>query len=101
MDRRNGFNDTLKLTNIQELKKNKFILELLNVNHEKSQKLIQKNVYADPTKFPEDNNPFNSDEHIVNYKIFDQEKKYIGVVNDHIKLPNNELIQTYIDQKES
>ena len=49
---------------------------------------------------PEDNNPFNSIEHIVNYKIFDQEKKYIGDVNDHIKLPNNELIQTYIDQQE-
>ena len=93
-----GLMTPYKLTNIQELKKNKFILELLNVNHEKSQKLIQ-NVYADPTKFPEDNNPFNSIEHIVNYKIFDQEK-YIGVVNDHIKLPNNELIQTYIDQKE-
>ena len=95
-----GLMTPYKLTNIQELKKNKFILELLNVNHEKSQKLIRKNVYADPTEFPEDNNPFNSIEHIVNYKIFDQEKKYIGDVNDHIKLPNNELIQTYIDQQE-
>ena len=95
-----GLMTPYKLTNIQELKKNKFILELLNVKHEKSQKLIRKKVYVDPTEFPEDNDHFINDEKIVNYKIFDQEKKYIGVVSDHIHLPNNELIQTYIDEKE-
>ena len=95
-----GIKSPFKIIQIQPLKRGKVILEILNINHEKAQLLIKKKVFINAIDFTKIETPLNEGKFILDYKIYDQENQFIGVITDHIKIKNNELIQTFINQTE-
>tara|TARA_B100000900_G_C20260065_1_gene585616 strand:- start:34 stop:558 length:525 start_codon:yes stop_codon:yes gene_type:complete len=95
-----GIKSPFKITQIQPLKKGKIILEMLNINHEKAQSLIKKKVFINANDFTAIENPLNKGNFILEYEIYNQENQLIGVISDHIKIKNNELIQTFINGTE-
>ena len=95
-----GIKSPFKITQIQPLKKGKIILEMLNINHEKAQSLIKKTVFSNADDFTAVENPLNKGDFILESEIYNQENQLIGVISDHIKIKNNELIQTFINGAE-
>ena len=95
-----GIKSPFKITQIQPLKKGKIILEMLNISHEKAQSLIKKKVFINANDFTAIENPLNKGDFILEYEIYNQENQLIGVISDHIKIKNNELIQTFINGTE-
>ena len=96
-----GIKSPFKITQIQPLKKGKIILEMLNINHEKAQSFIKKKVFINANDFTAIENPLNKGDFILEYEIYNQENQLIGVISDHIKIKNNELIQTFINGTEA
>ena len=62
--------------------------------------MIKSKVYLDASKIVNKNNPVNEGKFITDYEIYDQDNKLIGNINDHIKIKNNEIIQTFINDNE-
>jgi 16S rRNA processing protein RimM len=96
----NGIKSPYKIINLQPLKKGKLVLDLLNVNQEKAEILVNCKVYIDANAIKIKNSPLDKGNHIIDYKIYDQNDKYIGIVSDHIEIKNNELIQTFVNNQE-
>ena len=96
----NGIKSPYKIINLQSLKKGKIILDLLNVNLEKAEMIVNCKAFINAEDIKVKNSPIDKGNHILDYKIYDQNENYIGDINDHIQIKNNELIQTYIENQE-
>ena len=95
-----GIKSPYKIINVQPLKRGKVIIEMQNINHNKAQLMIKNKVYIDTSKIETKKNPISEGKLITDYKIYDQDNKLIGNINDYIKIKNNEIIQTFIDENE-
>ena len=96
----NGIKSPYKIINLQSLKKGKVILDLLNVNLEKAKVLINCKAYINAEDIKVENSPLDKGNHVIDYKIYDQNENYIGIISDHIQIKNNDLIQTFIENQE-
>ena len=76
------------------------ILTLKNIDLDKSERLIKKEVYIPSSQVPKLNEEqfFNRD--IIDYKIYNKEGEFIGIAEEIIEIPNNTIIQTSIDGNE-
>lgn len=95
-----GIKSPYKIIKVQPLKRGKIIVEMLNIDHNKAQLMIKSKVYLDASKIVNKNNPVNEGKFITDYEIYDQDNKLIGNIKDHIKIKNNEIIQTFINDNE-
>ncbi len=67
---------------------------------EKAEILVNCKAYIDASEIKIKNNPLNKGNHILDYKIYDQNGQFIGIISDHIEIKNNELIQTFVNNQE-
>ena len=76
------------------------VLSLKNVDLEKCDRLIKKEVYIPTSKVPEldENQFFNRD--VIDFKIYNSKKEFIGSIEEIIEIPNNTIIQTTVEGKE-
>ena len=98
--KQNGVNTPFIIENIKKLKEDQLVLSLKNVDLEKCDRLIKKEVYIPTSKVPEldENQFFNRD--VIDFKIYNSKKEFIGSIEEIIEIPNNTIIQTTVEGKE-
>ena len=96
----NGVNTPFIIENIKKLKEDQLVLSLKNVDLEKCDRLIKKEVYIPKSKVPElkEDQFFNRD--VIDFKIYNSKKEFIGSIEEIIEIPNNTIIQTTVEGKE-
>ena len=94
-----GLITPFKIQEIQQLNKNKLVLNLLNVNKNKAEELINKSVFINPKDVDLTEEKFDKN-NITGYDLFSNEEENLGKVSAVIKIKNNNLIQIYVNETE-
>ena len=93
----NGVNTPFIIKNLKVLKEDQLVLSLKNIDLDKCERLIKKEVYIPSSQVPEldEQEFFNRD--VIDFKIYDKNEELIGTVEEIIEIPNNTLIQSSVD----
>ncbi len=96
----NGVNTPFIIENTKILKEDQLVLTLKNIDLEKSERLLKKEVYIPSSQVPvlDEEQYFNRT--VIDFKIFNNNNDYIGLIEEIIEIPNNTIIQTTVNGSE-
>jgi 16S rRNA processing protein RimM len=96
----NGVNTPFIIENIKILKEDQLLLNLKNIDLEKCERLLKKEVFIPSSQIPKLNEEqfFNRD--VIDFKIYNNNDEFIGIAEEILEIPNNTIIQTSVDGRE-
>tara|TARA_B100000683_G_scaffold206254_1_gene200039 strand:- start:685 stop:1224 length:540 start_codon:yes stop_codon:yes gene_type:complete len=94
----NGLPTPFSITSIQELKQNKRIVSLLNIDASNVSSLIKQKVYVSKEDISFDE--MDVKVKYVGFSVYDENENEIGIVQDYVDIKNNHLLIIEIGKQE-